>query len=86
MGEYIGEKPAPARLAQLRAHRQQPTRPPETTSQRQHEALSQRQISPSLYELNISDAEKQRINDAVARIFRRDRYAGGAHICRYRLC
>ncbi|MDQ0633704.1 hypothetical protein QFZ40_001613 [Arthrobacter pascens] len=69
LAEYIGEKPEPARLAQLRAHRERATRRPEAASRRPPETPSQQQDSPGLYETN--DKEKQRINDAVARIFGR---------------
>jgi hypothetical protein len=73
LAEYIGDKPESARLAQLRTHRQAATRPPEAPSRRPPEAPSQRQVSPSLYERGTNVAEDQRIDDAIARIFGRNR-------------
>ena len=72
MAEYIGQKPEPARLAQLRAEREAATRPPEPPAQQQ--------VSPDLFDLRqqvsaypykkaAGDAEQQRINEAVERIF-----------------
>ncbi len=73
IGPQAPDKPESARLAQLRTHRQAATRPPEAPSRRPPEALSQRQVSPSLYERGTNVAEDQRIDDAIARIFGRNR-------------
>lgn len=73
LAEYIGDKPEAARLAQLRTHRQAAPRPPEAPSRRPPEAPSQWQVSPSLYERGTNIAEDQRIDDAIARIFGRNR-------------
>lgn len=62
---YIGEKHERARLAQLTAHREAfaPARPPE-------HPLPQ-QVSPSACRGPASEAEQQRIKEAIARIFAR---------------
>lgn len=72
LAEYIGEKPESARLAQLRAHRQEATKPTGNPSRRAPETSSQRQASPSLYERGVNVAEDRRIDDAIARIFGRN--------------
>lgn len=73
MAGYIGDKPEPARLAQLRTHRERATRPPEAPPRRTHVPLPQRHVSYSPDETPMNAAEQQRINDAIARIFGRDR-------------
>lgn len=76
LAEYIGDKPESARLAQLRAYREGTTRPVEAPSRRSYRAPLQREVPPSLAEKGYSEAEIQRINDAVARIFGKNRWAG----------
>lgn len=73
LAEYIGDKPESARREQLRAHREGATRPPEAPSRRPLRPVLQRQVSPSLYERGANVAEDQRIDDAIARIFGRNR-------------
>ncbi|WP_458107695.1 hypothetical protein M1D51_19515 [Arthrobacter sp. R3-55] len=64
LGKYIGEKPELARLTQLKAYRQGARRPPEA------HLLP---VSSGLHEMRTSGAETQRVNDAIARVFGRDR-------------
>lgn len=69
--KYVGEKPESARLAQLRAHREGAKKPPKAHPQQRPYAPSLRlPEAPSQWQ--ASPEEKQRITDAIARIFRRD--------------
>jgi hypothetical protein len=69
MAEYIGDKPEPARLAQLKALQEAAARPPQP--QRQRPGASSEHYKSSASEWSPSEREQQRINEAIGRIFGR---------------
>lgn len=71
MAEYIGEKPEPARIAQIKARREAAERPPKP--QWQPPGASSDHYKSSASEWSPREREQQRQREAIARIFGRNR-------------
>jgi hypothetical protein len=74
MAEFIGDKPEPARLAQLNAHREAVARAPRPQAvppQRPRVVLPERHVPSGDYETRVDPVEQQRVREVIDRIFGR---------------